>query len=34
LAILPNEEFTFGYNKKRGVELEFAFKKSKAKERY
>ena len=31
---LPNEEFTFGYNKKRGVELEFAFKKSKAKERY
>jgi hypothetical protein len=31
--ILPNEEFTFGYSEKRGVELEFGFRKSKAKER-
>jgi hypothetical protein len=27
--ILPNEEFTFNYNEKRGVELEFGLKKSK-----
>ena len=25
--ILPNEEFTFNYNEKRGVELEFGLKK-------
>ena len=29
--ILPNEEFTFNYNEKRGVELEFGLKKSKDK---
>jgi hypothetical protein len=27
--ILPNEEFTFNYNEKRGVELEFGLRKSK-----
>jgi hypothetical protein len=27
--ILPNEEFTFNYNEKRGVELVFGLKKSK-----
>ena len=27
--ILPNEEFTFDYSEKRGVELEFGLKKSK-----
>jgi hypothetical protein len=26
--ILPNEEFTFNYNEKRGVDLEFGLKKS------
>jgi hypothetical protein len=26
--ILPNEEFTFDYSEKRGVELEFGLKKS------
>jgi len=31
--ILPNEEFTFGYSEKRGVQLEFGFRKGKAKER-
>ena len=25
---LPNEQFTFNYNEKRGVELEFGLKKS------
>ena len=27
--ILPNEEFAFNYNEKRGVELEFGLRKSK-----
>ena len=27
--ILPNEEFTYDYSEKRGVELEFGLKKSK-----
>ncbi len=31
--ILPNEEFTFDYNEKRGIELEFGFRKSRDKER-
>jgi hypothetical protein len=31
--ILPNEEFTFSYNEKRGVELEFGLKKSKNKDK-
>jgi hypothetical protein len=31
--ILPNEEFTFGYSEKSGAELEFGFRKGKAKER-
>jgi hypothetical protein len=31
--ILPNEEFTFDYNEKRGIELEFGFRKNKDKER-
>jgi hypothetical protein len=31
--ILPNEEFTFDYNEKREIELEFGFRKSKDKER-
>lgn len=29
--ILPNEEFTYNYNEKRGVELEFGLKKRKDK---
>jgi hypothetical protein len=29
--ILPNEEFTFNYNEKHGVELEFGIKKDKNK---
>ena len=29
--ILPNEEFAFNYNEKRGVELEFGLRKSKDK---
>ena len=29
--ILPNEEFDFNYNEKRGVELEFGLRKSKDK---
>jgi hypothetical protein len=31
--ILPNEKFTFSYNEKRGVELEFGLKKSKNKDK-
>ena len=31
--ILPNEEFTFSYNEKREVELEFGLKKSKNKDK-
>lgn len=31
--ILPNEEFTFSYSEKRGVELEFGLKKSKDKDK-
>lgn len=30
---LPNEEFTFGYNEKRGVELEFGLRNSKDKDK-
>ena len=31
--ILPTEEFTFSYNEKRGIELEFGFRKDRDKER-
>jgi hypothetical protein len=31
--ILPNEKFTFSYNEKRGVELEFGLKKSRNKDK-
>jgi hypothetical protein len=31
--ILPNEEFTFSYNEKRGVEPEFGLKKNKNKDK-
>lgn len=31
--ILPNEEYTFNYNEKRGIELEFGLKKSKNKDK-
>jgi hypothetical protein len=31
--ILPNEEFTFDYNEKRGIELEFGFRKGRDKGR-
>jgi len=31
--ILPNEEFTFDYNEKRGIELEFGSRKGRDKER-
>ena len=31
--ILPNEKFTFSYNEKRGVELEFGLKKSNNKDK-
>ncbi|MFZ0695631.1 MAG: hypothetical protein WAM88_00670 [Nitrososphaeraceae archaeon] len=31
--ILPTEEFTFIYNEKRGIELEFGFRKGRDKER-
>jgi hypothetical protein len=31
--ILPNEKFTFSYNEKRGVELEFGLRKSKNKDK-
>jgi hypothetical protein len=31
--ILPNEKFTFSYNEKRGVELEFGLKKGKNKDK-
>jgi len=33
LPILPNEEFTFEYNEKRGIELEFGSRKGRDKER-
>jgi hypothetical protein len=31
--ILPNEEFSFSYNEKRGVELEFGLKKNRSKDK-